>query len=136
MARLEIEVLVLRWWRSSFFQPHAWRNTFGSQRAARNSADCAREKLKSGPVFPILAFLLRLPTLIVFFRATFRSGFNFIAGDVGDNRFIADRTSRRAVREMKDGDFSHTLGSQSWLPPALRRRWPSTKIRARPERAA
>jgi hypothetical protein len=48
----------------------------------------ASEKNSTARRFLILAVLICLLTLIVFFRPFFQSAFNLIAGDVGDNRFI------------------------------------------------
>src|ERR1039457_5400407 len=46
------------------------------------------ERSSTATRFPIVALLVCLLTLIVFFRQFFESGFNVIAGNVGDNRFI------------------------------------------------
>ncbi|MGA2742540.1 MAG: hypothetical protein ABSG65_34515 [Bryobacteraceae bacterium] len=56
------------------------------------------ERRPPAACFVILALLVCLITLIVFFREFLQSGFNLIAGDVGDNRFyIAILEHLRAV---------------------------------------
>ena len=75
----------------------------------------ASERASTATRFLILAFLVCLLTLIVFFRDFLQSGFNAIAGDVGDNRFsIAILEHWRAVTH---GEAAFTSPNFFWPEP-------------------